>query len=90
VLGDRRVWRVVRVPSVPEEDVRQLHRTWETAQQDRTRLVNRLKGLLATLGVQVLIDGTLSSDWRLHGSGMERRYRTASNRGSLARTCNFD
>jgi transposase len=57
VLGDRRVWRVVRVPSVTEEDARQLHRTWETAQQDRTRLINRLKGLLATLGVRTLVDG---------------------------------
>ena len=28
--GDRRVWRVVRVPTVAEEDARQLPRTWET------------------------------------------------------------
>ena len=27
--GDRRVWRVVRVPTVAEEDARQLPRTWE-------------------------------------------------------------
>jgi transposase len=40
--GDHRVWRVVRVPTVVEEDARQLHRTWETLQQDRTRLMNRL------------------------------------------------
>ena len=39
--GDRR-WRVVRVPSVDEEDARQLHRTRETVQQDRNRLINRL------------------------------------------------
>ena len=31
--GERGVWRVVRVPSVDEEDARQLHRTWETVQQ---------------------------------------------------------
>jgi transposase len=55
--GDHRVWRVVRVPTVVEEDARQLHRTWETLQQDRTRLMNRLKGLLATLGVRLPIDG---------------------------------
>lgn len=54
--GDRRVWRVVRVPSVEEEDARQLHRTWETVQQDRTRLINRLKGLLTTVGVRVRLD----------------------------------
>jgi transposase len=55
--GDHRVWRVVRVPTAAEEDARQLHRTWETLQQDRTRLRNRLKGLLATLGVRLPIDG---------------------------------
>ena len=52
-LGDRRVWRVVRVPRVAAEDARQLHRTWETLQQDRTRLICRLQGLLVTLGVRV-------------------------------------
>jgi transposase len=54
--GDQRVWRVVRVPSVEEEDARHLHRTWEAVQQDRTRLINRLKGLLTTVGVRVRLD----------------------------------
>jgi transposase len=54
--GDRRVWRVVRVPTVAEEDARQLPRTWETLAADRTRLINRIKGLLMTQGVQVSID----------------------------------
>ena len=53
--GDRR-WRVVRVPSVAEEDARQLHRTRETVQQDRNRLINRLKGLLTTQGLKLAID----------------------------------
>jgi hypothetical protein len=52
-LGDRRVWRVVHVPSLGEEDARQLHRSWETLQQDRTRLVNRLQGLLMTQGLRL-------------------------------------
>jgi transposase len=56
VQGDRRVWRAVRVPTVAEEDARQLPRTWETLAADRTRLINRLKGLLMTQGVQVPID----------------------------------
>jgi transposase len=56
VQGDRRVWRVVRVPTVADEDARQLPRTWETLAEDRTRLINRLKGLLATQGVHVPID----------------------------------
>jgi transposase len=54
--GDRRVWRVVRVPTVAEEDARQLPRTWETLAEDRTRLINRIKNLLMTQGVQVPID----------------------------------
>lgn len=55
-LGDGRVWRVVRVPSVAEEDARQLHRTWESVQQDRSRLRCRLHGLLVTQGVRLRID----------------------------------
>ena len=65
LLGDQRVWRVVRVPSVAEEDARQLHRTWESVQQDRSRLICRLQGLLVTQGVQTgYIGNTLN---REHG-----------------------
>src|SRR5215472_3029110 len=53
VQGDRRVWRIVRVPSVADEDARHLPRTWETLTADRTRLINRIKGLLMTQGVEV-------------------------------------
>jgi transposase len=55
LAGDRRAWRVVRVPTVAEEDARQLHRTWETVQKDRTRLLCRLQGLLVTHGVRLRI-----------------------------------
>lgn len=55
VGGDRRCWRVVRVPSVADEDARQLHRTWETLQADRTRVTNRVKATLATQGVRLPI-----------------------------------
>src|SRR5688572_7180656 len=54
--GDRHGWRVVRVPSVNEEDARHLHRTRETAQQDRNRLINRLKALLITQCLTLAID----------------------------------
>jgi transposase len=47
---------VVRVPSVSEEDARQLHRTREAIQQDRTRLINRLKGLMTTQGLTLSVD----------------------------------
>ncbi len=56
VLGDRRAWRVVRVPTVAEEDARHLPRTLEALTQDRTRLMNRLKSLLTTQGVSLPID----------------------------------
>jgi transposase len=56
VHGDRRVWRVVRVPTVADEDARHLPRTAETLTRDRTRLVNRLKALLATQGIRLRID----------------------------------
>jgi transposase len=56
VLGDRRAWRVVRVPTVADEDARHLPRTLEALTQDRTRLVNRLKSLLATQGLSLVID----------------------------------
>jgi len=55
VHGERRVWHVVRVPSVAEEDARHLHRQRETIQQERTRLLNRLQGLLTTQGVTVSV-----------------------------------
>jgi transposase len=57
VVGDERCWRVVRVPTDGEEDARHLHRSWEAVQQDRTRLINRLQGLLATAGVRVKVSG---------------------------------
>jgi transposase len=53
VQGEPRVWHVVRVPSVADEDARQLHRLRETLQQERTRLLNRLQGLLTTQGLTV-------------------------------------
>jgi transposase len=49
--GERTVWSIVRVPSVEEEDRRQLHRALATAKQDRTRVINRIKGLLASHGL---------------------------------------
>lgn len=54
--GERQVWSVVRVPSVAEEDRRHLHRELLTMKRDRTRLANRIQGLLASQGLRV--------DWR--------------------------
>ena len=55
LAGDRRCWRVVRVPSVMDEDARQLHRTREVLQGDRTRLINRLKATLAVVGLRLRV-----------------------------------
>jgi len=42
---------VVRVPTVEEEDRRHLHRELVSAKRDRTRITNRMKGLLANQGL---------------------------------------
>jgi transposase len=49
--GERGVWSVVHVPSVEDEDRRQLHRELFTLTRQRTRQVNRIKGLLALHGI---------------------------------------
>lgn len=50
-LGEKKVWSVVRVPSVMAEDERQLHRELMGLKRERTRHINRIKGLLASQGV---------------------------------------
>jgi transposase len=49
--GEPKVVSVVRVPSVAEEDARRLHRERHRLVGERTRHVNRIKGLLATQGI---------------------------------------
>jgi transposase len=47
----KKVWSVVRVPTVEQEDRRHLHRELQSARRDRTRVTNRMKGLLANHGL---------------------------------------
>lgn len=47
----KKVFSVVRVPTVQEEDRRHLHRELLSAKRDRTRVTNRMKGLLANQGL---------------------------------------
>ena len=54
--GEPKVWRVVTVPSVEEEDARQLHRELETLKQEQTMHGNRLKGQLAACGLVIPVD----------------------------------
>ena len=52
-LGEAKVWRVVHVPPVAAEDRRQVHREQAALTEDRTRIRNRVRGLLKTQGVVV-------------------------------------
>jgi transposase len=80
LTGEQKVWSVVRVPSVEEEDRRQLHREMLTAKQDRTRVINRIKGLLAGHGVQLArqddVDTQLDQARQWDGSPLPSALRT--------------
>lgn len=49
--GEPKVWSVVRVPSVAEEDDRRLHRERHRLISERIQHVNRIKGLCAIHGI---------------------------------------
>jgi transposase len=51
--GESKVWSVLRVPTVEKEDRWQLHRELRTWKKERTRVTNRIQGLLANQGVRV-------------------------------------
>jgi len=57
--GEKKVWSVVRVPSVEAEDARHLHRELMGLKRDRTRHINRIKGLLAGQGVRLKVSAAL-------------------------------
>jgi transposase len=54
--GERQVWSVVNVPSVQDEDGRQLHRGLKDVQRQKTECSNRIKGLLASQGLTAAVD----------------------------------
>lgn len=49
--GEHKVWRMVNVPSVDVEDRRHLHREMTVLKGERTRHINRIKGLLIGQGI---------------------------------------
>jgi transposase len=51
--GENKVWSVVNVPPLEAEDKRHLHRELSTLKTDRTRHINRIKGLLVGQGVRL-------------------------------------
>ena len=57
--GEKKVWSVVHVPTVDDEDRRQLHRELIEVKAERTELINRIKGLLAGLGLNIVVDNKL-------------------------------
>src|SRR5262245_4362529 len=54
--GERKVWSVVNVPSAADEDRRQLHRGLKDLQRQQTECSNRIKGLLASQGLDAAVD----------------------------------
>lgn len=54
--GERKVWSIVNVPSVVDEDNRQLHRGLKDLQRQQTECSNRIKGLLASQGLNAAVD----------------------------------
>ena len=80
--GERKVWSVVWVPGVADEDQRQLHRDLQELKDERTRHVNRIKGLLASQGLALAAVDAALPEWleaaRLWdgtslGAGLQRR-----------------
>jgi transposase len=57
--GEHKLWSVVRIPSVEDEDRRQPHRELIAVKDERTEHSNRIKGLLASLGLDVVVDEQL-------------------------------
>ena len=53
LAGEKKVFAVVSVPGVEEEDRRHLGRELKLLKKDRTRISNRLKGLLANHGLTI-------------------------------------
>lgn len=49
--GEPKVWSVVHVPGVAEEDQRQLHRELMALKREQTYHINRIKGILVSQGV---------------------------------------
>lgn len=54
-MGEVKVWSVVHIPSVEAEDHRHLHRELQTLKTQRTRHINRIKGLLMSQGMSLSI-----------------------------------
>jgi len=54
--GEKKVWRVVHVPSPEVEDHRHLHRELTDLKEQRTQHINRIKGYLSNQGLCLDVD----------------------------------
>jgi transposase len=61
--GEPQVCRMVRVPSLEEEDRRRQTRERERLIRERTQHINRIKGLLMTQGIRAFMPAP--RDWRI-------------------------
>jgi transposase len=59
--GERDVWREVRVPTVADEAARHVSREREALTQERTRVINQMRGWLATWGCR--LPTRCAGDW---------------------------
>src|SRR5258708_39848138 len=50
--GEPKVCSILRVPSIPEEDAKRLHRDRQFLMKERVQHMGRIKGLLATRGIR--------------------------------------
>jgi transposase len=51
--GETEVWSTVEVPDPADEDLRHLHRELDQLRRERTTHSNRVRGLVATLGIKI-------------------------------------
>jgi transposase len=58
-LGERKLWSIVQAPSPEAEDLRQLHRELIGLKNERTEHINRIKGLMASIGLALAVDRRL-------------------------------
>ncbi len=76
--GEREVWSIVHIPDRGAEDLRQFHRELVTLKRDRTRVTNRIKGLLASQGVELDVIGTSKHALRVCVCGTDDHFPHAS------------
>lgn len=91
-LGETQVWKVVRAPTVAEEDARHLHRELAVVQAERRAAANRMESLLVTHGVRLRVNkkflGALATAKQFDGAalppGIVRRLTREFERWELA------